>query len=99
MTDGEAGRWVRGTSMLWVQLHMDSAYEVGWWTGHALSIAAILGWAAGVVGWLAALAALVWYIMCIYEHPISKRWRDHRRRIRIAHLKAKLAEEFEAEGK
>jgi hypothetical protein len=65
-------------------------HDVGYWTGHVLSGLAILGWAAGIIPWLATLAALIYYCMLIYNRPELQAWRNRRKRRAIARLQKEI---------
>lgn len=54
--------------------------DLGHITGHVVSAAAILGVVAGVLPALAALGAVVWYGISIYETKTVQRWLRARRR-------------------
>lgn len=63
------------------------------WGGNAASVFAIIGTMAGWLPYIAAVAALVWYIIQIWESQTIQNWHNSRvavRRVRqIAKLKAK----------
>jgi hypothetical protein len=61
------------------------------WLGHMLSSAAIVG---TIVGWFPAVAAVValfWYIIQIYESKTCQRWLTSRRLRKMARLKIVMA--------
>lgn len=49
-------------------------------TGHAVSFATLIGALAGVLPALAALGAVIWYGVSIYETKTVQRWLRMRRR-------------------
>lgn len=60
------------------------------WTGNVAAAGAI---GATLLGWIpsiAAVVALIWYVIQIYESETFKGWRDQRRKQKIAKLTAKL---------
>lgn len=57
--------------------------------GHAVSLAAILGTIAGLLPAIATILAIGWYAIAIYESKTMKRWREQRRTVKLAGLKAK----------
>jgi hypothetical protein len=69
---------------------MDHGSAINQWVGNAFSIGAIaatfMGWVPGV----AALVALIWYSIQIFESATVQRWLANRRARRIAHLKAQV---------
>lgn len=68
---------------------MDSNH-INLWLGNALSLGAIvstfMGWAPAI----AAIVALIWYLLQIYESPTTQRWLANRRLRKIAALKARI---------
>lgn len=73
------------------------------WTGHGVSLVSILLTVAGVLPALAALFAVIWYMVQIYESYTFQRWAEKRRALkkakRIARLRAEqkvLLAELEA---
>lgn len=71
---------------------------VNQWLGNGLSIGAI---ASTLVGWtpaIAAIVALIWYIIQIYESATVQRWLANRRVRKLARLKARVLM-LEAQGK
>lgn len=66
-------------------------HDVGNWLGHAISAGAIIGTLAGWVPVIAALVALVWYVIQISESATVRRWLAARRTRKIERLRAKLA--------
>jgi len=70
---------------------MDFNFDPLAWTGHSLSTLAILGSLAGIFPGVAALAAFVWYCICIYQSATVQLWLKTRRLRKIASLKKKLA--------
>lgn len=65
----------------------------GWvyWIGHVLSPAAIFGSLLGYFPGIAALVALIFYIIQIYESPTTQTWLHTRRLRKIAQLKKHMA--------
>lgn len=67
---------------------MDHGNAINQWVGNVFSIGAIaatfMGWVPGV----AALVALIWYAIQIYESATVQRFLANRRARRIARLKA-----------
>lgn len=60
------------------------------WLGNGLSIGAI---ASTMLGWtpaVAAIVALVWYLIQIYESTTVQRWLATRRNRKLARLKARV---------
>jgi uncharacterized membrane-anchored protein len=70
---------------------MDSQH-INQWLGNGASVAAIVGTIAGILPSFAALVALIWYAIQIYESPTIQRWVASRRHRKIARLKVQLAE-------
>jgi len=68
------------------------------WFGNAISGAAIVGTIAGWLPSIAAIVALVWYLIQIYESATVQRWMATRRHRRLAKLKARVIL-MEAQGK
>lgn len=73
------------------------------WLGNGGALATIAGTILGLLPPLAALAAVIWYLVQIYESKTYRDWRDERLRRKkerkIARLKAKqkvVAAELEA---
>jgi hypothetical protein len=60
------------------------------WLGNVISIGAIIGAIFGVVPFIAALVALVWYLIQIFESATAQRWMAGRRERKIARLRAKI---------
>ena len=86
MTDGIGGWW-RGLFMPIEQSIMESNPIISW-TGNLASLAAIIGAFAGWVPVLAALIALVWYTVQIFESRTFQRWRRTRHVRRLLKAKA-----------
>jgi hypothetical protein len=60
------------------------------WVGNVASIGAVV---SAFVGWLppaAALVAIIWYMIQIYESDTVQGWRKRRRNVRLARLKARV---------
>ena len=60
------------------------------WTGNILSAGAIVGTVLGWVPAVAAIVALVWYLIQISESETVRRWVATRRVRKIARLKARV---------
>lgn len=60
------------------------------WLGNGISIAAIAATFMGWVPGIAALVALAWYLIQIYESETARHFLANRRARRIARLRAKL---------
>lgn len=73
-------------------------HDVGTWAGHAISAGAIVGTLAGWVPVIAAVVALIWYLIQIFESATARRWLAARQRRKIARLKAKLARAEEVQN-
>lgn len=60
------------------------------WLGNTIAVGAvistIMGWAPAV----AAVVALIWYLIQIYESPTVQRWLATRRTRKIARMKAQV---------
>lgn len=71
---------------------MENQFDISHWTGHILSLAAILATFAGWLPAIAALAGLIWYLIQIWESETTRsyidRWRTKRKIKRIARLLA-----------
>lgn len=52
--------------------------DLGHLTGHLVSLGAIVGVVAGVLPALAALGAVIWYCIAIYETKTFQSWRRRR---------------------
>ena len=61
------------------------------WLGHGFSGAAILGTLLGWFPHVAALVAIIWYAIQIYESATVQTWFHTRRLRRIAKLKKAMA--------
>ncbi len=48
-------------------------------TGHLVSMGAIVGTIVGLIPALAALAAVIWYVIAIWETKTVQGWLHHRR--------------------
>ena len=63
------------------------------WTGHALSIGALLAVFAGVLPAMAAIASFLWFAIQIYESRTVQHWKNNRRMRnhakKLARLRAK----------
>lgn len=68
---------------------MDSS-NVSMWVGNALSIGAIIGSFAGWAPAIAAVVALIWYLIQIFESKTVQRWMSERRMRKLARLKARV---------
>lgn len=65
--------------------------SVGSWTGHIVSLFAIGGSFFGLIPALAAILAVIWYSLEIYDNRTVRVWRANWRIRQIGKLKAKLA--------
>lgn len=70
---------------------MDGTHSFQAWIGNAFSIGAIAASLIGIVPALAAVVALIWYFIQIYESATVQRWIANRRARKIAYLKARVA--------
>lgn len=70
--------------------------DLGHLAGHGISLVAILGVFTGVLPALAALGAVIWYMISIYETRTFQSWRARQRAkkrlARFVLLKGKAAE-------
>lgn len=62
-------------------------FGLGHVTGHALSLGAIFGVLTGVLPVLAALGAVIWYIIAIYETQTVQTWLQRRRARKASNVK------------
>lgn len=69
----------------------ENQFDVSHWAGHILSLFAIVGSFAGLFPAIAALAAVIWYVINIYESRTVQTWVQRRHERRIVALSAKLA--------
>lgn len=60
------------------------------WIGNALSLSAIAGTLLGYFPAIAAVVALIWYLIQISESDTVQRYLMNRRRRKLARLKARL---------
>lgn len=60
------------------------------WTGHIVSLFAIGGSLFGLIPAIAAVLAVIWYALEIYDNRTVRAWRVNWRDKKIAKLKAKL---------
>lgn len=60
------------------------------WLGNIVSVAAVIGALAGWVAPIAAVVALIWYLIQIYESETVRRWAATRRARKLARLKARV---------
>lgn len=68
---------------------MDSN-AINQWLGNIVSVAAVIGALAGWVAPIAAVVALIWYLIQIYESETVRRWAATRRARKLARLKARV---------
>lgn len=54
-------------------------FDLGHITGHAVSLGAIFGAFLGILPALAALGAVIWYVLAIYETRTVQTWLQRRR--------------------
>lgn len=64
--------------------------SVGAWIANTISVAAVLGALWGVIPVLAAFAALIWYVIQIYESRRVQHWLKMRRAQRLADMRAQV---------
>lgn len=69
---------------------MDHGNQINQWVGNVVSVGAIVGTFMGWAPAIAALVALLWYCIQIYESATAQRWLMSRRLRRIAKLKAQV---------
>lgn len=72
---------------------MDSQLDVSYWLGHGLSLGAIAMTIAGVLPAVAALVAVIWYTIQIYESNTAQKWLEKRRMKRKARRVARIRAE------
>lgn len=77
---------------------MNDPHSIQAWFGNTISGAAILATLAGWLPTVAAIVALIWYLIQIYESATVQRWLANRKHRRLAHLKARVIM-LEAQGK
>jgi len=69
---------------------MNHESNINLWLGNIVSagavVSTVLGWAPAI----AAIVALIWYLIQIYESETARRWMDGRRHRKIARLKARV---------
>lgn len=68
---------------------MDSS-TINQWLGNGLSAGAIISTFAGWTPSIAAIVALIWYLIQIYESATVQRWLANRRVVKLARLKARV---------
>lgn len=68
---------------------MDSS-AINQWVGNIFSVGAIVTTIMGLAPAFAALVALVWYLLQIYESATVQRWFATRRVRKLAQLKARV---------
>lgn len=61
------------------------------WVGNSVALGAIVSTIVGLVPAVAALLALIWYIIQIYESETTKKWLAARKARKIIRLKIELA--------
>jgi len=77
---------------------MDNGLDLSHWTGHVISIVAVIGSLAGLLPAIAGLAGLIWYCVQLYESKTVQHWLRTRRSRRIAQA-LMLIQKLEAEDK
>lgn len=79
---------------------MPSIWDWIWYTAHAISPVAIIATVFGFIPAFAALVAIVFYLIEIYETATIQTWLHTRRIRKVATLKIRLAllEASEAKG-
>jgi hypothetical protein len=65
-------------------------HNVSQWVGNVVSVSAIITSALGWAPALAALVAMVWYAVQIYESETVRRWRAGRTIRKLARMKARV---------
>jgi len=53
--------------------------DLGHLTAHLISLGAVVGFFIGLLPALAALGAVIWYVIAIYETRTVQDWRERRR--------------------
>jgi hypothetical protein len=69
---------------------MDDYSALTAWVGHSLSTTAILGSLAGLFPPIAAVAAVIWYTIQVYESRTFQHWYRNRQMVHRARKLAKL---------
>lgn len=64
--------------------------SISQWIGNVVGAGAVIGTMLGYFAPIAALVALIWYLIQIYESATLQRWLANRRAHKIARLKAKI---------
>jgi hypothetical protein len=70
---------------------MDGNQSIISWVGNVFSGAAILGTLIGVIPTIAAVVALIWYLIQIYESNTVQAWRKERARKKLILLHQKVS--------
>jgi hypothetical protein len=70
---------------------MENQFDVSHWTGHVISLLAIIGSIAGWLPAVAALAGFIWYAIQIYESQTVKDWVKRRHARAVVRAEIKLA--------
>lgn len=68
----------------------DTTHSIQAWAGNIISVGAIAGSWLGHIPALAAIVALIWYLIQIYESLTVQRWLANRRVRKLARLKARV---------
>lgn len=66
------------------------SHDLNTWVGNAFSVGAIVSTIFGWVPAIAAIVALCWYLIQIYESATVQRWISDRRIRRLARMKARV---------
>jgi len=69
---------------------MDQHSTLNLWVGNVISASAILTTLLGLVPAIAAIVALLWYLVQIYESNTIQTWLKNRRLRKLARLKARV---------
>lgn len=66
-------------------------HPVTYWIGNSVALGAIVSTIIGIIPAVAALLALIWYVIQIYESETTKLWLAKRKARKIIRLKIALA--------
>lgn len=73
---------------------MNSDHAATQWFGNTVlggaMIATWIGWLPTIIATIASSVALIWYVIQISESETVRRWRHHRRHLKLARLKARV---------
>jgi|SRR6185369_6946167 len=70
---------------------MEDQFDLSHWVGHLVSAGAIVGAIVGYLPAVAALVAVIWYLVQLYESHTIQRYLRSRRERKIAKLTLELA--------